>query len=326
MVQAISLPSELLYEILGLLRSVQHNPLDILLVSPDFYHIYSQLIYGHLKFTKIGQIKRFLTTFNNNHAGTDNHSIPQPIRNITVDVYNDLRLDLYTLLQAFFSTCRRAPNAEIDDLGRVVFESMKFRFHTHAMDKSLHMIYEALSCVNPRTFTWVGPDPPHHFSAAIVPAALSHVLRALTTHTNLTHLTLTHVKFPDNGEILSLPPFPSLKTLNLSQVIFLQPVIVARFLMSAGSHLEEIRLIDAYQQSIWGPRLRRSHIEKAAYARVVEESSTSQGEDGVYCSSNDRMETMSAEIVARIGRVVICQGKTERIIGGDRVLRDSILI
>jgi hypothetical protein len=43
--------------------------------------------------------------------------------------------------------CVSAPGAEVDDCGRVVFENVNFRFHTHAMDKSLHMIYEALSCV-----------------------------------------------------------------------------------------------------------------------------------------------------------------------------------
>ncbi|KXN85611.1 hypothetical protein AN958_11100 [Leucoagaricus sp. SymC.cos] len=175
------------------------------------------------------------------------------------------------------------------------------------MDTSLHMIHEALSWVNPRSFTWVGPDPPHHFSAAIVPAALPHVLGALQTQTNLTRLTLTHVKFPDNGDILSLPRFPSLKTLNLSQVIFLHPEIIAQFVVTAGSQLEQVHLIDAYQHSIWGPRLR-------------------EDDDGIVTVSASQKEAASNELLSRIRRIVVCQGKFERIIGGDRVMRDSILI
>jgi hypothetical protein len=56
-------------------------------------------------------------------------------------------------------------------------------------------------------------------------------------HTNLTHLTLSHVKFPDNGEILPLPNFPSLKSLTLSQVIFLRPDTVAEYVMKSGKAL-----------------------------------------------------------------------------------------
>ncbi|KAF9453305.1 hypothetical protein P691DRAFT_694929 [Macrolepiota fuliginosa MF-IS2] len=312
-----ALPNELLLEILALIRSDCQNPLDVFLVSSDFYLLFSQLIYGHLEFKKITQLTRFLDTFGASF-------IPQPIRKVTVDVYNDLSLGLYTHLRNFFSLCAAAPGAEVDDRGRVVFEGLKFRFHTHARDDSLHTIYEALACVNPRTFTWVGPDPPHHFSAAIVPAALPHVLRALATQTNLTHLTLSHAKFPDNGEVLSLPRFPSLKTLTLSQVIFLQPEIVAGFLMNSGagcSQLEYIELVDAYQQSIWGPRLRRSNIEAAAHVHV---QLGDIGEDGV--TQPNRTESILAEVLHKIRRIVVCRGKFERIIGGDRVLRDSILV
>lgn len=135
-----TLPNELLLEILTLLRSSCRNPLDILLVSSEFYVLFSQLLYGQLDFKKIGQLRRFLTTFSTS-------CIPQPIRNVTVGIDNDSRLGLYTHLRDFFSLCATAPGAEIDDCGRVVFESLKFRFHTHSRDESLHMIYGALGCV-----------------------------------------------------------------------------------------------------------------------------------------------------------------------------------
>lgn len=85
--------------------------------------------------------------------------------------------------------------------------------------------------------------------------------------------------------------------------------------------LEDVRLVDAYQQSIWGPRLRRSHIEAAARVQIELESAE---EDSAVGSSH--MEGMLTDILHRIRRTVVCQGRFERIIGGDRVLKDSILI
>jgi hypothetical protein len=88
----------------------------------------------------------------------------------------------------------------------------------------------------------------------------------------------------------------------------------------SDTQLEQVQLIDAYQHSIWGPRLRRSHIESAAhaYTRVVEDTLNQILESTT--TSNQQ------EILSKIRRIVVCQGKFERIIGGDRVLRDSILI
>lgn len=132
-----ALPNEILLEILVLLRSSCQNPLDILLVSSDFYLIFSQLLYGQLEFRKIDQLTKFLSTFSST-------SIPQPIRQVTVALYNDPHFGLYTQLRDFFSLCTSAPEAEVDDYGRVAFKSLKFRFHTHSQDISLSMIYDAL--------------------------------------------------------------------------------------------------------------------------------------------------------------------------------------
>ncbi len=132
-----ALPNEILLEILTLLRPNCQKPLDILLVSLDFYLLFSQLLYGQLEFRKIDQLTKFLTTFSST-------SIPQPIRQVTVAVHNDPYLGLYGQLREFFSLCTSAPEAEVDDYGRVVFESLKFRFHTHSQDLSLSMIYDAL--------------------------------------------------------------------------------------------------------------------------------------------------------------------------------------
>lgn len=134
------LPTELLLEILAQLP-VNSNPLDILLVSSSFYHVFSELLYGHLKFRRIDQLTRFLNTFNSTI------SIPRPIRSIIIDVDNGLRLGLYAHIQALFSLCTAAPHADIDDHGRLVLENLKFRFHTHSRGNDLSVIYDALTLV-----------------------------------------------------------------------------------------------------------------------------------------------------------------------------------
>jgi hypothetical protein len=71
---------------------------------------------------------------------------------------------------------------------------------------------------------------------------------------------------------------------------------VAALLCSEGmDNLEEVRLVDTYIESIWGWRIRRSNIEVAA-AELI-------GEEGI----------------ERVRRLVVCEGKTERIMGGDRL-------
>lgn len=63
---------------------------------------------------------------------------------------------------------------------------------------------------------------------------------------------------------------------------------------------EYIRLVDAYQESIWGPRLRRTDIEKAALALPI-------------------CETYGAEVVLEhIRSSVRCEAMNDRIMGGDR--------
>jgi hypothetical protein len=135
-----SLPAELLLEILTLLH-VDCNPLDILLVSSSFYHLFSELLYGHLKIRRIYQLTRFVDTFSSTVP------IPRPIRSITIDVDNGLRLGLYAHIQALFSLCATAPEAEIDEHAHLVLENLNFRFHTHSRGEDLFVIYEALTLV-----------------------------------------------------------------------------------------------------------------------------------------------------------------------------------
>ena len=68
--------------------------------------------------------------------------------------------------------------------------------------------------------------------------------------------------------------------------------------------------MDAYIESIWGPRLRRSDVEFAAIQSTGDK--TLSNFKGV-------SQMTSNEINDIIHNIVICEAKTERIIGGDRV-------
>ena len=136
-----------------------------------------------------------------------------------------------------------------------------------------------------------------------MPTATSHVLRAAATWTNIQEITLSNVAFPtrdaglDVPERPLLPVIPSLRRLTLDRATMLSPERVAGMVCLPGQDgLEIVRLIDAYSDSIWGPRIRRSDVEKAIEPR----------------SDRDAC-------VLRVRQVVRCEAKTERIMGGDRV-------
>ncbi|KAH9482207.1 hypothetical protein JR316_0004302 [Psilocybe cubensis] len=181
------------------------------------------------------------------------------------------------------------------------------------------MIYTSLSLVNPRRFVWIGPDPPHHFSIAIVPQAIPYLFRALSEHTNLTELKLTHINMSSVHTSIRLPVIPSLRSLYLGQAIFLHPFVVASLILDPSLSLEKVHLVDAYRGSIWGLRLRRSDIE--SYATGF--PSQTDFDPGQLGNTSTEMYHHNLSIIRRI---VVCEARTERIMGGDRVEENAILI
>lgn len=74
-------------------------------------------------------------------------------------------------------------------------------------------------------------------------------------------------------------------------------------------YLERVRLVDAYSGSIWGLRIRRSDVERAAVLMSP----------GVGVLGEEL-------IISRIRKLVTCERVTERIFGGDRVEGQSHLV
>lgn len=92
--------------------------------------------------------------------------------------------------------------------------------------------------------------------------------------------------------------------------------------------LESVRLVDCYVESIWGSRVRRSDVERAAcelpLSPSYSSSTTSYSFDsGIGLDEEDYAEVearrMRERMVQKVRKVVICEAVTERIMGGDRV-------
>ena len=145
----------------------------------------------------------------------------------------------------------------------------------------------------------------------IVAPVASCLLKQFASWCNIRHIHVTNISFAASSDTEGqYPPLmgdvPSLRSLHIGQATFLHPQAVAGMLCQARmAHLDVIRLVDAYSESIWGPRLRRSDVEKAVMT---------------LCRTEEHMT-----VIARVKRVVTCEKRTERIMGGDRVEGTHIL-
>lgn len=124
-------------------------------------------------------------------------------------------------------------------------------------------------------------------------------------------ITLSNIAFPSHFALPFSsetsddrgPPFfptlPQLHTVYIGQAAGLHPQIIAAIIFGPGQdHLERVRVVDAYKASIWEPRLRRKDVLNAALSSQLD---------------------LSPEVVEeRVKRLVSCEAKTERIMGGDR--------
>ncbi|KAH8101761.1 hypothetical protein BXZ70DRAFT_1017673 [Cristinia sonorae] len=300
-----SLPPELIAAILGPALSVHPNPSRILRVSSLFHTIGYPILYSHLYFRHIPQIIRFAyrsappacppRTITVNFSGTSSARLaPVTNRENAQALGTMLGFEsMFRFLAVVFELCGAQSAEGSGRAAQVELEALELRVNTHARDLNMRYVYEALSLANPKRFMWGGTDDlKHHFSIAIVPTATSHLLQAAATWTQVQEITLANVAFPGlDTEQPLLPLIPSLRRLTLDRAIMVSPEHVAGMacLYTGESNLEEILLVDVYSDSIWGPRVRRTDVEKAAAG----------------------MEDV-------VSRIVRCEGKTERIVGGDR--------
>lgn len=233
---------------------------------------------------------------------------------MTVDLTGKFaRSDVWQHLREALCRCR--DRTEKMGLGKkqIVLEALCLRLNSYSRDTSHHVFEEALSVANPRVFRWTGPDPDHHFSTAIVAPVASRLCRIFGTWSNIQDITVTNITFsvdPDNLVMPLLPEIPGLRTLYVGQATFLSAGSVAAiFCINRMPSLERVRLVDAYCESIWGSRIRRSDIEKAAQTIIFPQD-----------------EVQYEGVLSRIRKLLTCEKKTERIIGGDRVEGSIFLV
>ncbi|KAH7912499.1 hypothetical protein BJ138DRAFT_1083491 [Hygrophoropsis aurantiaca] len=289
------LPVEILVDIIHLVLQNESSPSNILRVCKGFHGIGQPVLSLDLRFRSSTQLVLF--------SQAQGRRLGLPPRSMTVDLTGrsaDFRVFRY--LRDALLRCR----GEFDKHGPIAFNTFCLRLHSYAQDTSLQFLEECLSFIDPRSFIWTGPDPEHHFSTAIVAPFSSRLFEAFGAWSNIRHIKVTNIAFSYFHASLRsplLPDIPSLRTLYIGQATFLAPQsITAIFFENIMTNLESIRLVDAYGGSIWGPRIRRSDLENVAALILSESGSVDDG-----------------AILDRIRRIVFCEKKTERIMGGDRV-------
>ena len=151
-----------------------------------------------------------------------------------------------------------------------------------------------------------------------MPTATLFLFGAMAVWTNIEQLTLTNIAFPSDIPTIgdstvgiaqrerSFPLLPSLRVLYIGQATLFMPSAIAHMLFTPGQErLEQVRLVDTYKESIWGSRVRRRDVEKAALSL--------------------QLDLSPEAIKERVKKVVKCEAKTERIMGGDRVEGMNVL-
>ncbi|GJE98721.1 hypothetical protein PsYK624_149560 [Phanerochaete sordida] len=297
----LQLPPELLSDILTYVLDTHPRPSDVLCVHSCVYGPGSHVLYSRLRFTSVRQLSRF---------SRDHAPLPCAPQVIAVQLPGaGENLDVFRHLRGVLQRCMQRVETS-EQPASLPLELLSLRLNSHTHDPHIEEIHHALVLANPRTFVWLGPDPGHHFSTAIVPPATPHLFRAMSTWTRAAHITLTNIAFPTSTSLPRapldpsaplLPAPPALRTLHIGQATFLPPAAVAALVCAAAPRLQRVRLVDAYVESIWGPRLRRGDVEAAlaGLGRAADADSDAAARE-------------------RVRRVVRCEVQNERIMGGDR--------
>ncbi|KIK68300.1 hypothetical protein GYMLUDRAFT_154027 [Collybiopsis luxurians FD-317 M1] len=319
-----NLPIEILSDILQLSLETS-SPTNILCTCSYFHSVAQIILHQNLKFHSSSQLLRFAHVVSEKTT-----SLACEPQSIALDFAGGASFGIFEGLHAVLTALVSDVRCKIDENGRLVLETMRLRLNSLNHDDH-RLIYTSLSRANVVNFFWTGPDPSTNFSIAIVAPAVFPLFTALASHTHLTHLHLTNIAFPDpivtpDPRWTGIPCLPSVRVLYLGQVTFLTAEHVAEFLLRCTRHglgklgdstspatsttstssLESLRLVDAYEESIWGPRLKLPRILAAAGTSLLVHQSNG--------------ELLAQHDLDSIAKLVSVDAKTERIMGGDRAI------
>ncbi|KAJ3774615.1 hypothetical protein EV361DRAFT_902030 [Lentinula raphanica] len=308
-----TLPTEILTDVLTIALQ-DTKPTHILCTSSLFRSIAERILHQNLCFYSSSQLSRFVHLLSQGSL----RLVCEP-RTLVLDIAGGASTNIFEKLDALLTEIAHESQTKKDESGRLVLESLRLRLNSHTHDDH-QLVYDSLFKVDAGRFIWTGPDPPHHFSIAIISTAVPHLFKALASYTRLTHLHLTNIAFPDPYMDLDvgwtgIPSLPSLRFFYLGKATFLSADHVANFVLQCTGHLQEpacadklerVCLVDVYERSIWGPRLRMPRL--VSCARLLAQS---------VCP-----ELSSSEVTDLFERVVHIDAETERLIGGDRAMAE----
>ncbi|KAL1747860.1 hypothetical protein HDZ31DRAFT_30971 [Schizophyllum fasciatum] len=340
MTSLTDLPPELLLQIIEACRLTGGSLVSLMLTTKSLHDLGCRILHARLRFTSNAQLVHFMSLNHDFHLAC-------PIQSIEIDLPGGASgRGLFLLIRNCLEQCQRMAqeHAQLDEDGRILIDSLCFCLNSHAYDAYRHL-ENAIKLVNPLSFVWTGPDPPHHFSTAIVPGAARALFGALSTCTRLQSIAISSIAMPEPALLaddntptpppFALPHMPSLRRLYIAQAVFLDPAAVARFALryvsalaasdayraawgegGRGPLLEKIRLVDAYRESIWGPRLRRADVVGAGVALWKQARKEPAEFIGVETAEERAVRDALTALVS-------CEARTERIMGGDRALEQN---
>ncbi|KAH9027433.1 hypothetical protein EDB84DRAFT_1272662 [Lactarius hengduanensis] len=303
----LSLPTELLEQILGIAIAVHPIPAHVLVLNKFVFAIASRILYQHLDFSSTSAMARFPPMIWGSETLRKPSSIA--VRLSGGEVGKGAFRQIRRLLESTrFQGVTESDNLELEDLHLCMHSTSNVAPTKSTPDICIATAMDG----NPQRFKWTGPDPAHHFSIAIVAPAVDVLFAHFRTWTRLQDLHLSNIAFPGDTKGL-FPILPTLRTLYIGRATLVPVAPLARLLCNPQmSLLTTVRLVDCYVESIWGPRLRRLDLEYA-----VVQFHTSRGK--LLDEEAEQSRRRCAEILDRMRTVVRCEALTERIIGGDRV-------
>lgn len=159
-----------------------------------------------------------------------------------------------------------------------------------------------------------------------MPRACARLFEHAARWHRLRVLHLANVAFPPapSWDTFVFPVLPALAMLSVHNATNVPVRAVAALVCGPAGAPEvcSVRLVDCYVESIWGGRVRRRHVERAA----AEVEVGRKGEEGDNGGGGVEVEERELRIrIRRVRAVVVCEAVNERIEGGDRVL-DGITI
>ncbi|KAI9432939.1 hypothetical protein H4582DRAFT_2082774 [Lactarius indigo] len=233
----LSLPTELLTQILGIAIAVHPIPAYVLVLNKFIFAIASRILYQHLDFSSTSAMARFPPMIWGSETLRKPSSIAVRLSG------GEVGLGAFRQIRHFFESTRFQGVTESDNLE---LEDLCLCMHSTSDGDADDQNLSALELVNPQKFKWTGPDPAHHFSIAVrcaegplsslsTPESMMQivapVVNVLFTHfrtwTMLQDLHLSNIAFPGDTKGL-FPILPTLRTLYIGRATLVPVAPLAR--------------------------------------------------------------------------------------------------